>query len=335
MVKISVIIPIYNVAPYVERCLRSVIAQTYTNIECILVDDCTPDNSMDICNRIISAYTGPIVFISLRHEHNRGLSAARNTGTDAATGEYIYYLDSDDELSPDCLYALEQEVEHHPGIDLVQGAIISIPYREYYDLSILKHSFYIKSNNWICYNFLRFGENFPVNAWNKLIKKDLITINHITFEEGLIHEDQLWTLQLVRKTQGVAIVGKPTYIHHITGNSIMSTTSNYKSAVNWMYIITYALKKIDEPFIQLQLYKYLWILLDRIEYVYLTKKGVLAIETSFLALSRYGHKKLAIRCLKYYFSLFIPSKRCRSSIKNNVALRWEQESIRCADSIII
>ena len=96
---VSVIIPVYQVSDYVERCLLSVMNQTYQNIECIIVDDCSTDDSVAKCDRLISTYKGPIKFQILHHERNRGLSAARNTGTDAATGEYIFYLDSDDEIT--------------------------------------------------------------------------------------------------------------------------------------------------------------------------------------------------------------------------------------------
>lgn len=93
---VSVIIPVYQVSNYVERCLKSVMSQTYTDIECIIVDDATKDDSIVKCERLIVEYGGPIKFRILHHEYNRGLSAARNTGTKVAEGEYLYYLDGDD-----------------------------------------------------------------------------------------------------------------------------------------------------------------------------------------------------------------------------------------------
>lgn len=81
---VSIIIPVNNVSDYVEECLQSVAAQTYTAIECIIVDDCGTDDSMQKVESFITNYQGPITFKILHHEHNRGLSAARNTGIDAA-----------------------------------------------------------------------------------------------------------------------------------------------------------------------------------------------------------------------------------------------------------
>ena len=119
---ISIIIPVYNVAPYIERSLKSVMGQTYAgDMECLLVDDCGSDDSMAIAERVIGAYTGPIRFRILHHDHNRGLSAARNTGTDAATGDYVLYLDSDDELAEDCIEKLMRPVEEDATVEMVVG----------------------------------------------------------------------------------------------------------------------------------------------------------------------------------------------------------------------
>ena len=88
-IDVSIIVPVYNVAHYIEDCLRSVMRQTYKgSMECLVVDDCGTDDSMSIVERMIAEYDGPIQFKILRHEHNRGLSAARNTGTMQATGDY-------------------------------------------------------------------------------------------------------------------------------------------------------------------------------------------------------------------------------------------------------
>lgn len=118
---VSVIVPVYQVSEYVERCIRSVMDQTYTDIECIIADDATQDDSIEKCEALIENYDGPIQFWIIRHEQNRGLSAARNTGTKAAKGAYLYYLDSDDYISPDCIEKLVSVVKDDPSIEMVQG----------------------------------------------------------------------------------------------------------------------------------------------------------------------------------------------------------------------
>ena len=105
--KITIVIPVYNVERYIEDCLSSVAAQTYKEeIECILVNDCTPDDSCTVIDNFIKKYNGNIEFKLLHHNKNRGQSAARNTGIDAATGDYVYFLDSDDEIVPDTIELL-------------------------------------------------------------------------------------------------------------------------------------------------------------------------------------------------------------------------------------
>jgi len=104
---ISIIIPVYNVEPYIAECVESVMRQTYTGpMECIIVDDCGTDKSIEIVKQLITEYKGPIDFRIQHHEHNRGLAVARNTDTDAATGDYIYYLDSDDWVEPNIVELL-------------------------------------------------------------------------------------------------------------------------------------------------------------------------------------------------------------------------------------
>ena len=105
--KITIVIPVYNVAPYIKDCLASVMKQTYKGeIECLLIDDCGTDNSMGVVSQVLKDYSGKIDFRIYRHKYNRGLSAARNTGIEHATGEYIYFLDSDDEITSDCMEKL-------------------------------------------------------------------------------------------------------------------------------------------------------------------------------------------------------------------------------------
>ena len=118
---VSIIIPVYQVSAYVERCLSSVMAQSYSQLECIIVNDATQDDSIAKCERLISDYSGPISFHIIHHECNQGLSAARNTGTKAATGDYIYYIDSDDDMTPDCIEKLVNAAQMHPDAEMVVG----------------------------------------------------------------------------------------------------------------------------------------------------------------------------------------------------------------------
>ena len=105
--KISIIVPVYNVEQYIKECFDSIAAQTYKgDIECIFVDDCGQDDSVAILEKLIAEYHGPMQFSIVHHEHNKGLSGARNTGIRKASGDYLYFLDSDDSITSDCIEKL-------------------------------------------------------------------------------------------------------------------------------------------------------------------------------------------------------------------------------------
>lgn len=117
---ISIIVPVYGVEPYIRQCLLSVISQTVTDcVECILVNDCTLDNSMSIINDVLSTYQGNIKFRVINREFNGGLSAARNSGIKEAVGEYLYFLDSDDTIEPTCLQQLLHTVMKFPKSEII------------------------------------------------------------------------------------------------------------------------------------------------------------------------------------------------------------------------
>ena len=216
--KISIIIPVYNVATYIERCLDSVIAQTYPDIECILVDDCGTDDSMEIAGEKIEHYSGPIEFKTVRHEKNRGLSAARNTGTDIATGEYVYYLDSDDLILPDTLELMAKPLETD-RLDFVVGNYASggdgmcfeplhPPYRKSY------------LNREILGSYL--SRQWYMMAWNKLVRREFLLEMGLMFEEGLLHEDKLWSFKLACHARSMGVVPAITYVYTLRQGSIMA-----------------------------------------------------------------------------------------------------------------
>lgn len=209
--KVSIIIPVYEVSAYIERCLQSVLNQTYTDIECVIVDDATPDDSIVKCERMISAYQGPIRFCILHHERNRGLSAARNTGAAAATGEFLYYLDSDDEITPDCIEKLMGCVAAHPDVEMVQGVV----YRHFlrgkenkYPKSI--ETSYVGTNDLVRDCFYK-TEQIDIVVWNKLLRRSFIEENGLFCREGLLHEDVLWSFYLLKHLSCVAFCPDVTY----------------------------------------------------------------------------------------------------------------------------
>lgn len=108
--QVSIVTPVYKVESYIAECVQSVINQDYDNIEFILVDDCGGDNSIHIAEELLAGSTkSGFSYKILRHEYNRGVSAARNTAMHAATGDYIFCLDSDDRLMAECISKLAKK----------------------------------------------------------------------------------------------------------------------------------------------------------------------------------------------------------------------------------
>ena len=122
--KVSIIIPVHNVAPYVEECIQSVLRQDYKNLEIIIIDDCGMDNSMELVEELVKNSSRDIVI--LRHDYNKGLSAARNTGIKQATGDYIFFLDSDDFIETYCISVLVEIAKDCVDADMVYGSSLRI-----------------------------------------------------------------------------------------------------------------------------------------------------------------------------------------------------------------
>lgn len=222
MCKISIIIPVYNVEKYISNCIQSVMSQTYKGVlECILVDDCGTDDSITIANDILSKYCGSIIFQVLHHRYNRGLSAARNTGMEAATGDYIFFLDSDDEISPNCIDCLAETLTEEQ-YDLVIGNICTIgddSLHNYLRLKLADGE--ILHHNEIIQNY---RNNWNMMAQNKLYNLSFIRQQHIFFKEGLIHEDELWSFEIACVATTLRAVQTNTYFYYIRNNSITSNS---------------------------------------------------------------------------------------------------------------
>lgn len=218
-VSVSIIVPVYNVENYVEECFNSIIAQTFTGpMECIFVDDCGNDHSVALVEELMAAYHGPIELRMVHHDHNKGLSAARNTGLREATGDYVYFLDSDDSITPECISLLAALAEKYPGVDMVQGN--NKTKRQFLRLNARNLPEYSDNKKWIkeCCLLRR----IPITAWNRLVRRDFLIEKGLLFEEGMIREDELWTFFLAKHLQKLAFCFEDTYFYRENSSGIMS-----------------------------------------------------------------------------------------------------------------
>lgn len=222
--KVSIIIPIYNVSAYVEECLSPILNQTYKDIEIIIVNDKTKDDSMAVITNIINRQKDEHNIKIIEHPVNKGLSAARNTGIEHSTGDYLYFVDSDDKITIDCIEKLSNAAKESQA-DIVVGDYKVEGSDAYFPPLKLKSSF-IKENSKIIKAYMR--EKIYVMAWNKLVRTEFIKQNKLYFKEGVIHEDCLWSFQCACMAHNMAIVKEQTYIYRIRTNSITSGTTFLK-----------------------------------------------------------------------------------------------------------
>lgn len=216
--KISIVIPIYNVEKYILNCLLSVINQKRTRhiIECILVDDCGDDNSINIAQKFIEENRGDIEFKLIRHEYNRGLSAARNTGISACSGDYVLFLDSDDTLPIDSVYNLSTPLESY-SYDFILGEVRVLGMNNKAPQLNLPEGAYM-GNDIVRKTYLHYM--WYMMAWNKLCSLNFLRSHKLFFEEGLIHEDDMWSFLLSLHADSFYVVRKFTYNYIIRDGSI-------------------------------------------------------------------------------------------------------------------
>ena len=215
---ISIIIPVYNVEKYIERCVRSLFEQTFENIEFIFVDDCSPDQSVEILRRLVNEYKGLSVKI-ISHEQNRGLPSARNTGLAAASGEYVFHCDSDDWLEKDAMEQLFHAAKTN------QADIIWCDWF----LSFRDNERYMQQKETEtpvdCIKAMLAG-HMKYNVWNKMVKRSIYIDNRITFPDGFGMGEDMTMMQLFAFAKKVCYVPKALY-HYVQLNmsAFTKTTS--------------------------------------------------------------------------------------------------------------
>lgn len=214
MPKVSVIVPIYNVEKYLEKCINSLLSQTLEDIQIILVNDGSKDNSGNIAKEYEKNNKDRVIYVE---KENGGLSDARNYGLKYATGDFIAFLDSDDYIEKNA-------------------------YEEMYNKAIEENADYVECDFiWEFPNKIRVDKQYPyknkkemlsfvrVVAWNKLIKRQLITDNNLEFPKGLRYEDVEFTYKLIPFVNKFAYVDKP-FIHYVQREGSIANVQNERTA---------------------------------------------------------------------------------------------------------
>ena len=236
MIKVSVIIPVYNVKPYLDRCIQSVLHQTLKDMEIILVNDGSTDGSGELAD--VLAMTDSR--IKVIHQENHGLSVARNVGLHAASGEYIIFLDSDDEwLLPDGLETMLRESK--TGVDLIVFKRVDFWKQgrrddsEDYDIEVLSKL----PDGPAVFAYLVKTQQFQISACFLMTRRQVLMENEIFFPAGYADEDVSWNLRLWQFVKTVSFYNLPFYGYYHRADSLTTThslhvyRSNDRILTNW------------------------------------------------------------------------------------------------------
>lgn len=218
---ISIIVPIYKVQDYLEKCIESILVQSITDIELILIDDGSPDE----CGNICDFYVAKDPRIKVVHKKNEGLSAARNTGLDIAKGEYVGFVDSDDWIDQNMYETLINLLIANDA-DIAQCEFIKTSDEEEIVDNSERYTVEVFSNIESLKNLYNEKAISTVVSWNKLYKR--VLFENIRFPKGKIHEDEFTTHKLLHKAKKLVYTNKIFYYYRQTPNSIMNSKFNKK-----------------------------------------------------------------------------------------------------------
>lgn len=230
----SIIVPIYNVEPYIERCIASLREQTYQDIEIILVDDESPDNCPAICDR----YAQLDDRIRVIHKKNGGLSDARNHGFAAATGDYIIFLDSDDYIALDTCEKFAQftgsGADMLVGNAIVEGGVCDLTQMAA-DSAVRTGQEYLKQA--CCQGKAHMA------AWLNVYRRRFLLDNGLEFKKGILHEDEQFTPRAFLKACSVVNTGI-TFYHYIIRENSITTKKDKRRNARDLYATCCELEKI-------------------------------------------------------------------------------------------
>lgn len=215
--KISIVIPVYKVEKYLERCIKCIQAQTYTNWEAIFVDDGSPDRSGEICD----LYAKEDERIKVIHKENAGVASARNTGIESATGDYIAFIDSDDYAHPKYLEILYQLMEENKADLAIVGYKLS--YGDDMEELEVKGSLEVLNSLQAIQKIME-NQQF-CSPWSKLYKKALF--HNIKYPDGAIYEDLMTAFEIFQAAAKIVYQNIPLYYYFQVSESITRSKFHY------------------------------------------------------------------------------------------------------------
>lgn len=231
-VSLSIIVPIYNVADTLSRCLDSILAQAIDSCEILLIDDGSTDGSGAIADEYAACHKAVRCF----HKANGGLSDARNYGMERAVGQYITFVDSDDELAPGTYAHLLCMLDERPEYDMLEFAVLQNPGRTDETLFLPGEHVFTDALDWLAYKGTE-----HCWAWNKVFRASLL--KDVRFPVGRKFEDMLMLIDVLKKRPIIATTDKGLYIYHYNGAGIAAKdrATGLSSLLDTQITLVYAL----------------------------------------------------------------------------------------------
>ena len=261
---VSIVVPVYNVEKYLKKCIESLINQTYSNIEIILVDDGSTDNSGKICDKYADKY----FFIYALHKKNSGLGLTRNYGLDKSKGEYVTFVDSDDYVEEDLIANLVDPIIKDNSIDSVVGGFTKVD-NEGNKLFVKKNTVKLFRNEQVK-NLLfprmlgslpHTSDSIKPSVWNCLYSMQIIKSSQLRFvsERKIISEDIEWDSKYFARARKVKLIDSISYFYRANLQSL-SQKYDPNRFEKYVYFYTYMIKRLNklnlkkDAFLRLQKY---------------------------------------------------------------------------------
>lgn len=235
-IKYSIIVPAYNVESYVERALRSVIAQTETNYECIIVNDGSTDNTLQIVKDLV----GNNEQFKIISQKNQGLSAARNTAIRNANGKYLVFLDADDYFTDEALAIMERNIEEDNEIAIFDFYKFEQGYDELQKM-VYKGKYSPKDKKKFLEECLSSG-SYLFTVWRVVISRTFFVENELWFYEGIIYEDELWTIRCLILSENIKYINEIYYCYRVGRPDALTMKQNIKQILD-LFIVIQELQK--------------------------------------------------------------------------------------------
>lgn len=299
----SIIVPVYNVETWLERCINSILNQTYENFELILVDDGSPDNSGTICDKYVELDRR----VSVIHKENGGLSSARNAGINMSKGDYIVFIDSDDYIKENLLENIEESIRKHHTDIIMFGYEMFLSKNKI--LPLFKKGLILNpKEEAVSLNKPNFKNEFCF-TWRYVFKKEFLTYNDITFNENIkVAEDTIFNMECIFLAKSMYVIDEALYIYNDANNeSIMRRRykPNYHIDLNKQYLEKKRILKEyninNNKFLDDYYYYYVYIIIQNCiknicvgkkEYIYTDLKDLLNLEMCIDSFKYYNLKRL-------------------------------------------